>query len=206
MDLQEVYAYSRILAGSEDQEDRINSMRDMMVPEEHIYMDFPTETNRRCFQFWKMLKQIQKGDLLYLSGLESLGDGYREIEERWRILTRERKVDVVLLNMPAIDTRKGKTGYGSAVADAVQSMLDYVVDYERNIRMVRQREGVVRAKEKGIVFGRPQKMAPDFAKAYNLWKKKKIKADEAAKMCGLSRGAFYYRVRKMSGEKKDEKR
>ena len=76
-------------------------------------------------------------------------------------------------------------------------MLSYVSDYERNIRMVRQHEGVVRAKEKGIVFGRPQKNTPDFTKAYNLWKKKRIKADEAAEMCGLSKGAFYYRARKI---------
>lgn len=194
-----VYAYARITI--EDHEADIRTtMLEMQVPEEHIYLDIPRKNKRAFPQYAKLLKRLGNGDLLYIGGLADLGDGYTEIKEQWRILTREKKVDIIVLEIPQLDTRRGKGQYGFLVADVVYSMLDYVTDKDKDVRKSRQREGIAEAKQKGIKFGRPPKQMPgNFTQIYNRWVSKEITAVEAAKMCGVSRTMFYQKVKEIRG-------
>lgn len=119
-----------------------------------------------------------------------------DIEEQWKFLTKTKNVDVVLIDMPLIDTRKGKSAYGPLIADMVLSMLEYVADEDNSLRKMRQKEGIALAKERGIIFGRQEKVTPEFQKAYNMWKNKEISAQEAADMCGIHTATFYRRHRR----------
>lgn len=101
-------------------------MRDMQIPEENIFVDYPTKEKRNKQQYNKLVKQLKENDLLYISNFSALGDGYKEVEEQWKFLTKTKNVDVVLIDMPLIDTRKGKSAYGPLIADTVLSMLEYV--------------------------------------------------------------------------------
>ncbi len=189
------YAYLRIPAGDKESIDKVNIMRNIQVSEENIFLDYPTKKDRKFPQYQLMLQKIQEGDLLYICKLSSLGDGYKEVCEQWRVLTREKKADIVVMDMPSIDTRRENSDYEFGIADIVLNMLEYVAASESNVRRSRQREGIVEAKERGIIFGRPQNPAPNFSKAYNQWLNKEISVEKAADMCGLSRTTFYRRAK-----------
>lgn len=192
-----MYAYSRITPG--DCEEEIRSvMKEMQVADEDIYADHVTKKHRILPEYAKLLKKLESGDLLYISGLSSLGDSYAEVKEQWRILTREKHVDVIVLDMPSVDTRKGKAQYGLLVADLVYSLLDYITENDNNVRKSRQREGITEAKQMGIKFGRPPKPMPDnFFQIYNRWVSREITAAEAAKLCKVSRTVFYKKVKEV---------
>lgn len=193
--MHESYAYLRIVAGDKGNIDKANIMRNIQISEENIFLDYPTKTNRKFPQYQLMLQKIQEGELLYICNLSSLGDGYKEVCKQWRVLTREKKADIVVMDMPSIDTRRENTDYEFGTADIVLNMLEYVAASESNIRRNRQREGIAEAKERGIIFGRPQNPAPNFSKAYNQWLNKEISVEKAADMCGLSRTTFYRRAK-----------
>lgn len=203
------YAYGRVCT-EDSKEKLLSAMTEIQVDEDNIYIDFPVKKRRVFSEYAKLLKKLEKGDLLYIRGLSSLGDSYKEVMEEWRVLTREKKTDVIVMDMPVIDTRKGKAQYGFLVADLVYSLLDYVTDHDDNVRKSRQREGIVEAKRKGIKFGRPPKQMPDnFFQIYNRWVSKEITATEAAKLCKISRTLFYQRVkqvREAMEKSEDEKR
>ena len=185
------------MAGDEGKQNRLNVMKDMQVPEENIFVDYPIKEKRSKQQYNKMVKLLKENDLLYISNFSSLGDGYKEVEEQWRFLTKTKNVDVVLIDIPQIDTRKGKSGYGLLIADTVLAMLEYVADEENSLRKMRQKQGIALAKERGIIFGRQEKATPEFQKAYNMWRNKEISAQEAADMCGIHSATFYRRAQKM---------
>ncbi len=193
--MHESYAYLRIVAGDKGNIDKANIMRNIQISEENIFLDYPTKTDRKFPQYQLMLQKIQEGDLLYICNLSSLGDGYKEVCKQWRVLTKEKKADIVVMDMPSIDTRNENTDCKYNTADIVLNMLEYVVASEGNVRRSRQREGIAEAKERGIIFGRPQNSAPNFSKAYNQWRNKEISVEKAADMCGLSRTTFYRRAK-----------
>ncbi len=172
-------------------------MKDMQVPEKNIFVDYPTKEKRNKKQYNKMVKMLKENDLLYISNFSSLGDGYKEVEEQWRSLTKTKNADVVLIDMPQIDTRKGKSGYGSLIADMVLAMLEYVTDEDNNLRKMRQKEGIALAKERGIIIGRQEKVTLEFPNAYNMWRNKEISAQEVVDMCGIHSATFYRRAQKM---------
>ncbi len=189
-----VYAYGRITTENQEKDIR-TTMLEMQVPEEHIYIDIPQKNKKTFPQYAKLVRKLDKDDVLYISRLADLGGGYTEIKEQWRILTNEKKADIIVLEIPQLDTRKGKAQYGFLVADVVYSILDYVTDKDKNVRKSRQREGIAEAKQKGIKFGRPPKQMPgNFTQIYNRWVSKEITATEAADLCGVSRTMFYKKV------------
>ena len=194
--MHESYAYIRIVVGDKKGMDKINTMRNIHISEENIYLDYPTKKDRNFPQYHLMLQKIKEGDLLYICNLSSLGDGYQEVCDQWRVLTKEKKADVVVIDMPSIDTRSENADCKTVTADIVLNMLEYVAASENNVRKYRQREGIAEAKERGIIFGRPQNPAPNFAKAYNQWLNKEISVEKAARMCGLSKTTFYRRAKK----------
>ena len=192
-----VYAYSRTVSDETEAEIRA-AMEEMQVAEEDVYVDKPAEKRRSFPQYEKLLRKLEPGDLLYIRGLSDLGDGYAEVKEQWRILTKEKRADVIVLDIPQLDTRKGKVQYGPLVADVVYSLLEYITDSDSNVRKSRQREGIAEAKKKGIKFGRPPKQMPEnFYQIYNQWVSKEITATEAANLCNVSRTMFYQKVKEV---------
>ena len=139
---------------------------------------------------------MRKDDLLYIKSIDRLGRNYTEIQEQWRFLTKEKGVDIVVLDMPLLDTRRGKDLMGTFLSDIVLQVLSFAAENERiNIRQ-RQAEGIAAAKARGVRFGRPQIQPPEhFARTIRAWENKEITAEEAVRRCGMSEATFYRRLR-----------
>ena len=142
-----------------------------------------------------MMKRIRKDDLLYIKSIDRLGRNYEEILEQWRILTKGKGIDIVVLDMPLLDTRRGKDLMGTFLSDIVLQVLSFVAENERvNIRQ-RQAEGIAAAKARGVRFGRPPMPLPEnFHESYHLWKSGEITGTEAAKACQMPFSTFRYRA------------
>ena len=142
-----------------------------------------------------MVKKLKKDDLLYIKSIDRLGRNYAEILEQWRILTKEKGIDIVVLDMPLLDTRRGKDLMGAFLSDIVLQVLSFVAENERtNIRQ-RQAEGIAAARKRGVRFGRPPKPLPqEFHNIYQKWKNGKITGVDAAKACDMPMSTFRYRA------------
>lgn len=191
-----VYAYVRVSTLQQNEDRQIIAMNQVQIPEKNIYVEKQSgkDFNRPVYQ--KLLKKLKQNDVLYIKSIDRLGRNYEEILAQWRILTKQKGVDIVVLDMPLLDTRKGKDLLGTLIADLVLSLLSYVSENERCTIRQRQREGIEAAKLKGIKFGRPSKTFPEnFAQIYNKWLEKEINAQEAARLCDFSRTTFYRKVK-----------
>ena len=143
-------------------------------------------------EYQKMLEKLKKDDLLYVKSIDRLGRNYDEILEQWRVLTKEKGIDIVVLDMPLLDTRRGKDLMGTFLSDIVLQVLSFVAENERtNIRQ-RQAEGIAAAKARGVKFGRPPRPLPDnFYEVHKAWRDKKLTLKEAAETCDLPVGTCY---------------
>ena len=148
-------------------------------------------------QYKKMLRKLKKDDLLYIKSIDRLGRNYEEILQQWRILTKEKGVDIVVLDMPLLDTRRGKDLMGTFLSDIVLQVLSFVAENERTNIKQRQAEGIAAAKAKGIKFGRPPLPLPDnFYEVHKAWRSKKITLKQATVACNMPVGTFYGKARK----------
>lgn len=165
------------------------------MPVKNIYVDKQSGKDFDRPQYKKLLRKLKKDDLLYIKSIDRLGRNYSEILAQWRVLTKEKGVDIVVLDMPLLDTRRGKDLMGTFLSDIVLQVLSFVAENERtNIRQ-RQAEGIAAAKAKGVRFGRPPKPLPDnFHQMYQAWKSGKITGTTAAKECGMPLATFRYRA------------
>lgn len=198
----EIYAYCRIVPGEADIGEQTAVMREMQVEEDRIFADVETEEGSERLKYRKLLNLLRPGDLLYIRNLSALGDSYPAIREQWGLLTKIKRIDLSLLEMPLVDTRRGKLQYGSLIADLVLDMLDYVSEADKAARRRRQREGIEKAKREGTRFGRSPLPTPDdFSRVYRRWAAREISVEEAARLCGFSRGTFYRRVKQIEKRK-----
>ena len=192
-----IYGYVRVSSRDQNEDRQMIAMDEKEVPRKNIFWDKQSgkDFNRPMYQ--KMLKKLKPNDLLYITSIDRLGRNYEEILEQWRILTKEKKVDIVVLDMPLLDTRQGKDLMGTVIADLVLALLSYMSESERcNIRN-RQKEGIEAARQKGVRFGRPVKPVPeDFGRICDRWEAKEITAEEAARLCNFTKSTFYNKVRK----------
>jgi DNA invertase Pin-like site-specific DNA recombinase len=172
-------------------------MREMAVPEKNIYMDKLSGKDFNRPQYRKLLRRMKKDDLLYIKSIDRLGRNYDEIQSQWRVLTKEKGVDIVVLDMPLLDTRRGKDLMGTFLSDVVLQVLSFVAENERtNIRQ-RQAEGIAAAKQKGVKFGRPELPVPEnFPTACVEWQRKTITLRQAALACGMPVSTFYSKALK----------
>ena len=170
-------------------------MWEVPVPEKNIYMDKQSGKDFQRPQYRKLLRKMRKDDLLYIKSIDRLGRNYGEILEQWRVLTKEKGVDTVVLDMPLLDTRRGKDLLGAFLSDIVLQVLSFVAENERtNIRQ-RQAEGIAAAKARGVQFGRPPKPLPEnFHSAYQRWKTGEITGTAAAKECRMPLATFRCRA------------
>lgn len=193
----EVYGYVRVSTKEQNEGRQMAAMAQNQVPEENIFIDKQSgkDFNRPMYQ--RMLKKLRPDDVLYIKSIDRLGRNYNEILEQWRVLTKKKRVDIVVLDMPLLDTRRGKDLMGTLIADLVLALLSYVSESERHTIKSRQREGIEAAMQRGIRFGRPEKQMPEnFEQIYSQWLKKELSAESAAEQCNVSISTFYRWVKK----------
>ena len=171
------------------------ALQELNIPQGNVYMDKQSGKDFERPQYKKLVRKMKRDDLLYIKSIDRLGRNYEEILEQWRVLTKEKGIDIVVLDMPLLDTRRGKDLMGTFLSDIVLQVLSFVAENERtNIRQ-RQAEGIAAAKARGVRFGRPPKPLPkNFHSAYRRWKAKKITGTAAAKECGMALSTFRYRA------------
>lgn len=193
--MSKVYGYIRVSTREQNEDRQLTALRGIAVPEQNIFMDRQSGKDFDRPQYKRLLRKMKKDDLLYVKSIDRLGRNYREILEQWRILTREKGVDIVVLDMPLLDTRRGKDLIGTFLSDIVLQLLSFVAENERaNIRQ-RQAEGIAAAKAKGIRFGRPPRSLPEnFSENYQHWKSGEITCTAAAKACGMPLSTFRRRA------------
>lgn len=191
-----IFGYIRVSSRDQNEGRQVITLRELHVPEKNIFMDKHSGKDFERPQYKKMLRLFKKDDLLYIKSIDRLGRNYAEILEQWRILTKDKDIDIVVLDMPLLDTRQGKDLMGKFLSDIVLQVLSFVAENERtNIRQ-RQAEGIAIAKAKGVRFGRPPSPLPEcFYDIYQRWKSGEITGTAAAKECGMPLATFRYRVK-----------
>lgn len=196
----EMYGYVRVSSKDQCEARQVLALREFKVPERNIYMDKMSGKDFNRPQYRRMVRKLKAGDVLVVKSIDRLGRNYEEILEQWRMLTKKKEVDVVVLDMPLLDTRmSGGNLTGVFVADLVLQILSYVAQTERkNIRQ-RQREGIAAVKQRGVKFGRPKKQVPEeFARLREKWMQKEVSSREAAKRLGISQDTFLRWSKNMS--------
>ncbi len=189
------YGYIRVSTREQNEDRQLIALREMSIPEQNIFMDKQSGKDFNRPQYKKLIRKLKPDDLLYIKSIDRLGRNYEEIQNQWRILTKEKKIDIVVLDMPLLDTRRGKDLMGTFLSDIVLQVLSFVAENERtNIRQ-RQAEGIAAAKAKGVRFGRPPRPLPEnYHSAYQRWKAGAITGTAAAKECGMPLSTFRYRA------------
>lgn len=192
-----VYAYIRVSSREQNEDRQMSVLKKLVVSEKNIFVDKQSGKDFERPSYKCMVRQMKKDDLLYIKSIDRLGRNYEEILDQWRILTKEKGIDIIVLDMPLLDTRRGKDLMGTFLSDIVLQVLSFVAENERtNIRQ-RQAEGIAAAKAKGVKFGRPSLPYPDnFREIHCDWRKKKITLRQAAEACGMPAGTFYAKARK----------
>ena len=187
----EIYAYVRVSTREQNEDRQLIAMNELQVPKKNISIDKQYGKDFERPRYKKLIKRLKKDDLLYIKSIDRLGRNYNEIQEQWRILTKEKAVDIVVLDMPLLDTRRGKDLMGTLLSDIVLQVLSFVAENERiNIRQ-RQAEGIAAAKAKGVRFGRPPKPLPgNFEEVYRRWEKGEITGTAAARGCRMPLSTF----------------
>ena len=176
-----VYGYIRVSSKDQKEDRQQIALKEVGVNLQNIYVDKQSGKDFNRPQYKKMLRKLKKDDLLYIKSIDRLGRNYEEILQQWRILTKEKGVDIVVLDMPLLDTRRGKDLMGTFLSDIVLQVLSFVAENKRTNIKQRQAEGIAAAKAQGIKFGRPPLPLPDnFYEVHKAWRSKKITLKQAA--------------------------
>lgn len=186
------------MSSKDQNEDRqMVALHEVGVPVGNIFCDKQSGKDFRRLQYRQLLRKLKKDDLLYIKSIDRLGRNYEEILEQWRHLTKDKGVDIAVLDMPLLDTRRGKDLMGTFISDIVLQVLSFVAENERtNIRQ-RQAEGIAAAKGRGVKFGRPPKPLPDnFYEVHKAWRCKRVTLKQAAAICNMPVGTFYAKAQK----------
>lgn len=196
-----IIGYARVSTLNQNEDRQIIDLTGYGVPYKNIYIDKQSGKDFKRPEYMKMFRRLKKDDILVIKSIDRLGRNYTEILDEWKLITHKKGADIVVLDMPLLDTTKSKDLLGTFIADLVLQLLSFVAENERiNIRQ-RQAEGIAAAKKRGVKFGRPPIPVPDnFEENYQLWKDKKITAKLAAARCNLTIDTFY-RMCKSANEK-----
>ena len=197
MSYHNIYGYVRVSSRDQNEDRQLTALKEVGAPDKNIYLDKQSGKDFDRPQYKKLLRKLKKDDLIYIKSIDRLGRNYEEILEQWRVLTKEKGIYIVVLDMSLLDTRRGKDLMGTFLSDIVLQVLSFVAENERtNIRQ-RQAEGIAAAKAKGVKFGRPPLPLPDnFYEVHKDWRAKKITLKQAANACNMPVGTFYGKARK----------
>ena len=192
-----IYGYARVSAKDQNEARQLIALKTFGICQTSIFLDKQSGRDFQRPQYQRLLKRLKRGDTLVVKSIDRLGRNYNEIIEQWRILTKEKQADVVVLDMPLLDTRRGKDLTGTLIADIVLQLLSYVAQTEREFIHQRQAEGIAAAKARGVRFGRPPLPMPEnFYGVHQAWRAKKITLEQAASACNMSVGTFYGKARR----------
>lgn len=189
-----IYGYIRVSTREQHKDRQLIALQELNIPLANLYIDKQSGKDFNRSKYKQLLRKLRRDDLLYIKSIDRLGRNYGEILEQWRILTKEKGIDIVVLDMPLLDTRRGKDLMGTFLSDIVLQVLSFVAENERaNIRQ-RQAEGIAAAKARGVQFGRPPQPLPaEFHNAHHEWQAGTITCTEAARRCGMPYSTFRYR-------------
>ena len=193
-----IYGYIRVSTREQNEDRQRLALAALPVPEENIYMDKQSGKDFERPQYRRLVRRLRRDYLLYVKSIDRLGRNYSEILEQWRMLTKEKGVDIAVLDMPLLDTRRGKDLMGTFLSDIVLQVLSFVAENERDNIRQRQAEGIAAAKARGVRFGRPPLPLPDnFHMLHQAWRGQKITLRQAARACGMPTGTFYSKAIKL---------
>jgi len=185
------YGYVRVSSRDQNEERQIIAMHEFGVDDKQIYMDKQSGKDFERPQYKKLMRKIKTGDTLVIKSIDRLGRNYDEILVQWRTITKQKKVAIVVLDMPLLDTRQNRDLTGTLIADIVLQLLSYVAQTERDFIKQRQKEGIAAAKARGVQFGRtPMERPADYDQIKTLWFQEKISAREAGRQLGITHKTF----------------
>ncbi len=195
------YGYVRVSTREQNEDRQIIAIKEMGVPEKNIFIDKMSEKNFERPQYKKLLRKLNENSVLYIKSIDRLGRNYMDLSEQWRIITKDKGADVVVIDMPILDTRKEKGLLGTFISDLILALLSYVAESEYRTIHQRQAEGIAAAKERGVKFGRPPIPLPEnFYEIHREWRAKKITLKQAAESCNMPVGTFYEKARKFEDQ------
>lgn len=196
-----IYGYIRVSSVEQNEDRQVLALASKHIAAENIYMDKQSGKDFERPQYKRMVRKFRAGDLLYVLSIDRLGRNYEEIQQQWRILTKEIGIDICVLDMPLLDTRNGKDLIGTFIADLVLQILSFVAQSERENIKKRQEQGIEAARKKGVRFGRPEKqLPPDFEHMITAWRRREITITEVLETCQISKSTFYRKVREKAKE------
>lgn len=190
------YAYVRVSSMDQNEDRQLIELEKLNILKKNIYIDKQSGKDFERPEYKKMVKKLKEGDLLYVLSIDRLGRNYEEIQDQWRLLTKQKKIDICVIDMPLLDTRNGKDLMGTFIADLVLQILSFVAQNERDSIKRRQEQGIAAAKARGVRFGRPKIPVPEnFMNIVKQWKSGNLTLDDTVKYCCMSKSTFYRRVK-----------
>lgn len=199
------YGYARVSSKDQNESRQIDAFHACGLEDSNIYIDKQSGKNFDRPQYKKLYRRLKKGDILYIKSIDRLGRNYEEIIEQWKRITRFREADIVVLDMPLLDTRRGKDLMGTFLSDIVLQVLSFVAESERTNIKQRQAEGIAAARARGVKFGRPASCLPEnFPEIVSMWRNGKITGLKAAEIVGMPMSSFRYRAKNCMEDYKNE--
>ncbi len=187
----QMYGYIRVSTREQNEDRQVIAMREFGVPDGNVVTDKQSGKDFARPGYLRLLRKLKPGDTLVLKSIDRLGRNYDEILEQWRLLTKEKRVEIVVLDMPLLDTRQGRDLMGTLIADIVLQLLSYVAQTEREFIRQRQAEGIAAAKARGVRFGRkPKKRPEEYERLREEWRAGRISARAAARQLGVAHRTF----------------
>jgi len=185
------YGYVRVSTKEQNEDRQMIAMRNFGIANSSIILDKQSGKDFERPGYQRLIQKLKTGDTLVIKSIDRLGRDYEEILEQWRLLTREKQVDIVVLDMPLLDTCQGRDLTGALIADILLQLLSYVAQTEREFNRQRQAEGIAAAKAKGIHLGRKFKeRGENYESVMAVWRRGEISGRAAARELGVAHGTF----------------
>ena len=201
------YGYIRVSSADQNEDRQLVAMKELEIPQGQIFIDKQSGKDFERVMYKKLMKKLSTGDLLYVLSIDRLGRNYESIQNEWRFITKEKGVDICVIDMPLLDTRLHKDLIGTFISDIVLQILSFVAQSERDNIKKRQAQGIAAAKARGVHMGRPAIIAPEnFAVIVRQWERKQISLQQAMSQCGMKRSTFFQRVHEQKLLQSNKKR
>ena len=194
------YGYVRVSTAQQHIDRQIEALLEMGIDSNSIYIDYESGKDFNRKNYKKLVRKLKKNDLLIIKSIDRLGRDYNMIIEEWRLITKEKEADIMVIDMPLLDTRiEGKNLVGKFISDIVLQVLSFVAQNERETMRIRQAEGIKTAKARGVKFGRPRIILPNnFEIVARQYLNKEITNKKACEILKKTRGSFFRYLKQLN--------